>query len=204
MLPGVMPVTELYRQEMGTRLNQSQGISWIAYDTESYISATTTELNFFATVKNDFLLSNMAHAGAFPHPDAMHVYAIRVIPRIEPAIQTAAPNALTDAYRLIFNSYCEFRVGHKEFGIWPTWAFPAGAGLVSLPGAAGAEAVNEYLINVTHGLPSPREIYTLIEPVQIDPMINFVFRIRWNAVQTLTATTQLTVAFDGRLIRPVQ
>lgn len=204
MYQGVMPAAELYRNSMGSRLNATQGISWTAYDTETYITAATLQLRFFVTVKANRLLSNMAHPGAFPHPNAMHVFAIRIVPKVPPILATATPFAEEIVYRLIYESHAVLKVGDKEFGVWPSYVLPGGAGVWGFSSGAGAEATDEFLGTAMNGFPMPSAIYTLIEPIQIDPMIQFEFQMNWQAVQTLGANRDITVLLDGRLLRPVQ
>ncbi len=204
MYQGVMPAAELYRNSMGSRLNATQGISWTAYDTETYVTAATLQLRFFVTVKANRLLSNMAHPGAFPHPNAMHVFAIRIVPKVPPRLATASPFPEEEVYRLVFESHAVLKVGDKEFGVWPSFVLPGGAGVWAQNAAAGGEAADEFLSVASNGFPVPGAIYTLIEPIQIDPMIQFEFQMNWQAAQTLGANRDITVLLDGRLLRPVQ
>lgn len=201
----VSPVAEIYRQDMGSQQRQGEAVPWVAYDTEQYTSTATTQLNFFRTAKASRLASNMEQAGAFPFPQIMHVFSIGILPMAEPgALETAAPNLLSNFYRLLFNSYSEFKVGHKLRTLAPSICFPAGLGLNAAIGGAGGEATDEFVINATNGLPAPIYRWWFEKGVMIESMQKFEFNMYWDAAQTLTGNLDIKVLFYGRLIRSVQ
>jgi hypothetical protein len=70
--------------------------------------------------------------------------------------------------------------------------------------AGGAEAATEVFAVATNGIPDPRAIYTLSQPLLIDPQINFQFQLGWAAAQTLSGNVNIKVMLDGELMRPVQ
>lgn len=198
------PVAELYRQKYGSRLNQCDLIRAPLYDTLTYTSGATVQLVFFEAVRANKLLSNMVQNGSLPYPEVFHLYAIRIVPKVPPAIAEAAPTAANDVYLLMYSAYCELKIGHKDFGIWPAFALPGGAGVAASSAGAGGEAGNEFLVTAQHGAPDPRAVYAIDPPIQLDPNINFSFTMYWPAAVTLSGNKEITVLFDGHLIRPVQ
>lgn len=199
-----MKAYELFRQKYGTLLNQSQVINWIWYDTLTYTSATTTLLTFFNAVRATLDLGNMTKAGAIANPQAFLIRAIRVYYKTTAALQTAIPIIPTDVGRLINNGFAQLTIGNKNYGTWPLCALPGGAGVYTEIAAAGAEATDEVFSYGASGPPDPRAVYTLSQPLMLDPEINFQFQLGWSTAQTLTGNTDIMVMLDGELMRPVQ
>lgn len=199
-----VPVNEIYRQAYGSQKRESQSVPWIAYDTEQYTSGSTVTLNFFRTVKASKLDSNMEQAGAFPHPQSMHVFSLGVQPLAEPgALVTASPNILTDLHRLLVNSYLEWKIGHKLQVLAPSICFPAGVGIDAAISGAGAEATDEFVANANNGLPAPQYSWW-VDPVMLESMQKFEVNIYWDSSQTLTGNIKVRILLKGRLIRSVQ
>ncbi len=199
-----MHAWDIFRQKYGTRLDQSQVINWIWYDTLLYTSAVTTQLTFFNAIRATRDIGNMEVAGVLAHPKAFIVRGIRVSIERVPTQGTALPIAATDIALLTYNGFATFEIGNKNYGVWPLQALPAGSGPCAALAAAGAEATNEIFANATHGTPDPRAIYTLSQPLLIDPQINFQFQLGWAAAQALSGNVNIKVMLDGELMRPVQ
>lgn len=200
----MVPAIELFRQKYGTQINQEQIINWIWYDTLTYTSAATVLLTFFNAVRATKNLGNMELAGTLAHPKAFIIRAIRVVPLVPPASAQAAPFATSDVYLLMANAWAELTIGNKNYGTWPGLALPSGAGVWSDGAGAGAEANDEFVHTAGHGAPDPRAVYTLSQPLMIDPQINFTFTLQWAAAQALTGDKNIMVMLDGELLRPVQ
>lgn len=199
-----MQAWDIFRQKYGTRLDQSQVINWIWYDTQLYTSGTTTSLSFFQSLQSADR-SNMEVAAVLAAPKAFIVRAIRTYIKSQAVVTvTAVPTASNDIARLINNSSCSFNIGNKNYGIWPTVALPGGGGVMSDSAGAGATAADNFLVTAMNGVPDPRAIYTLSQPLLIDPQINFNFVMTWAAAQTLTGNLDIMVMLDGELMRPVQ
>ncbi|MGH7259943.1 MAG: hypothetical protein ACREI9_04595 [Nitrospiraceae bacterium] len=199
-----MQAWDIFRQKYGTRLDQSQVINWVWYDTQLYTSAVTTQLTFFNAIRATRDAGNMEVAGVLAHPKAFIVRAIRVQIESQLTEVAAVPGAANDIARLIYNGFATFEIGNKNYGVWPLSALPSGAGVYAATGGAGAEATNQFQTHAGHGMPDPRAIYTLSQPLLIDPQINFQFQLGWAAAQTLSGNPNIKVMMDGELMRPVQ
>jgi hypothetical protein len=199
-----MQAWDIFRQQYGTRLDQSQVINWVWYDTLLYTSAATTQLTYFNAIRATRDIGNMEVAGVLAHPKAFIVRAIRVSVERVPTQNTILPIAATDIALLIYNGFATFEIGNKNYGVWPLKALPAGGGPWSAMAAGGAEAATEVFAHATNGVPDPRAIYTLSQPLLIDPQINFQFQLGWAAAQTLSGNVNIKVMLDGELMRPVQ
>lgn len=200
----MLPAAQIFQEKYGTITPQTQIINWMWYDVQTYSSGNTTLLTFFNVVRATKNLGNMELAGALNAGQAFITRAIRVHFRRVPVLGTAAPFASTDLALLADNGWLEFNVASKNYGRWPLNALPGGAGISQNAAAAGAEATDEFLVYATHGVPDPRAVYTLSQPLLIDPQINFNVTLNWAAAQTLTGDVDIQVMLDGELMRPVQ
>lgn len=199
-----MRAWDIFRQAYGTRLDQSQIINWIWYDTLTYTSAATTLLTFFNAVRATQNLGNMELAGALAHPKAFIVRAIRVHIRRETTLVTALPDASSDVQRLINNGFVNFTIGNKNYGTWMIHHLPGGSGAWASHAGAGGEAADEFVTAASNGVPDCRAVYALSQPLLIDPQINFQLQLQWTVAQTLTGNVDIEVDLDGELLRPVQ
>lgn len=195
---------DILRAKYGTLVAQSQTISWIWYAKLLYTSAATTLLTFFNTVPATLDLGNMVLASMLQGGQAFIIKAIRVHFDSELTEVAAVPGAANDIARLINNGVLSLTIGQKNYGIWPLHALPAGGGVVASTGGAGAEATNQFQTAATNGVADPRAIYTLDNPLLIEPNISFFAQVQWAAAQTLSGNLNMTVMLDGDLIRPVQ
>lgn len=200
-----MRAYDLFRQKYGTILPQSQIINWIWYDTLTYTDNVTTLLTYFTAVRATLDLGNMELAGTLAHPKAFICRAIRVFFKTQIALATTvATSVRQDIALLINNGFAQMTVGNKNYGTWPLNALPSGSGVVGEVGGAGAEAVDEFAEYAQSGVADPRAVYTLSQPLMIDPQINFNFTLQWAAAQNLSANVDIMVMLDGELLRPVQ
>ncbi len=196
---------ELYRERYGTLLPQSQIINWTLYDTLTYTSAATVLMNFFNAIRATRNLGNMEVASVIPHPKAFIIRAIGVAVIQPPSVvDAAATTVANDVHLLMWNGWMELIIGNKEYLVSTLDRLPAGGGVWSDSAMAGAEAADEIFCNANHGAPVAQNMYSLSQPLLIDPNINFNVRLQWAAAQTLTADALVRVYLDGEMIRPVQ
>jgi len=111
---------------------QPERIPWTWFDTQTYVSATTTRLDFFQTVNADKVLSNMVAAGQIPSPqffDLYHCSICYLIPfsAIAAAADLAITGALNDVDRLSQGA-ASFSVANKDYWQGPQLALPCGGG----------------------------------------------------------------------------
>lgn len=205
-----------FRMKYGSQLpNGEEIVSWMWFDTLSYVSGTTVRLDFFQAVNTNKVLSNMVIAGALPAPSYFVLMAIRIVPIILPqeerltAVGVYAANAAIDIHRLLTLSRSVLTIGSKTYLDHPSSIFTAGQGIDASYGAdaaSGATTVYEShrISNVNNGIPDPRAVYTLQHMRLIEPQINFQFSMIWNAAVTLSGNQNVRVEFDGGLYRPIQ
>jgi len=199
-----MQAWDLFKKAYGTSLDQSQVINWMWYDTQTYTSGATTLLTFFNAVRATKDLGNMELAGVLAHPKAFIVRATRIHVKNVPVQDDGALPVAWSNIQLLQTGWCQFEVGNKNYGIWPIHALPGGSGVYAEAAAAGGEAGDEFLTYGTNGPPDCRAVYTLSQPLLIDPQINFNLTLHWTTAVTLVADTPIMVMLDGELMRPVQ
>ncbi len=188
-------------------------ISYTLWERQTYTSATTTELSFFTGSATSGLAGNLPLGGQLPNGWAVLVQAIRIFVAQEPEILTATiasgagQNVFTDLYRLITQGTAKFSVGDKEYGRWPIFMLPGGAGITGQLALAGTFTAGDGAETsiAQSGVADPRAVYTLGVPVVIPPQYNFSIVCEWPTAQTMLAGNPfIYTMLDGELIRPTQ
>ncbi len=180
-----------------------EAIWHVIYDTQTYTSAATTSLDFFAAINADKSLSNMEAAGQFPAPQVFNIYGINA------DLWTAAPistNAallgdLNDLFLLLLvgRPRWTFTLQNKIYGPYPLTLLHATGGpsgyLQATTAAAGSTQAG---INMPHGG------WNYNGSITIPAQTSFQFNVTWQAAQTLTANWLLRVSMSGILSRAVK
>jgi hypothetical protein len=201
-----------YQQYDSQYKGQKEAIGWKWWDTQTYVSGTTTALQQWFNVRATHDLSNMEVAFQLAAPKAFLVRAVRFFVKQEPrsvarAASTNPQTGAMDNIALLINTgVFTFTIGSKSYIQEPLWCLTAGggaAGIIALEGAtADPGGAVDYAQN---GVADPRAVNTLAKPIFIAPQINFTAIIDWPAALTLAgANTALSICLDGDLIRPVQ
>lgn len=190
---------------------QKEVIGWKWWDTQTYVSGTTTQLQQWFNVRGTQDLGNMEVAFQLAAPKAFFCRAIRFFIKQRPrnVTQAATTNpqtgALDNVAQLINTGVWTFTVGNKVYNMEPLWCLTAGGGAYGQMAVAGAAAANLFTDYGQNGVPDPRAVNTLSKPLFIAPQINFTALVTWPAAITLAGTdTPITFLLDGDLVRPVQ
>lgn len=210
MLPGIYsqqypPGFQQYNTQFGNNIERISAKLW---DTQTYISGTTTFLAQFFNVRATQDLSNMETAFQLPAPKAFLIRAIRMFIKQEPRAVTtdtppaAATGAFDNVAQLVNTGVLTLTIGNKQYAQEPLWALTAGGGPAGVLSQAAASVSVDYAQN---GIADPRAVNTLSVPLFIAPQINFNARIDWAAALTLAGgDTKICICLDGDLLRPVQ
>jgi hypothetical protein len=191
---------EAYNTQYG---GQIESIGWKWWDTQTYVSGTTTALTNFFNVRATPDLSNMEVAFQLAAPKAFLIRAIRFFVKQRVRVLTPATGAgAVDNIALLINTgVMNLTIGNKNYALEPLWCLTAGGGASAVL-AIGSTGSQDYAQN---GIADPRAVNTLSKPLFIGPQINFNARIDWAAALTLNGgDTTLTLLLDGDLLRPVQ
>ncbi len=209
-LPGIFTDSypkeyEAYNTQYG---GQIESIGWKWWDTQTYVSGTTTALTNFFNVRATPDLSNMEVAFQLAAPKAFLIRAIRFFVKQRPIAATLAaggqnsPGAIDNIAQLINTGVMSLVIGNKTYDLEPLWCLTAGGGAFGMLAVASTTISMDYAQN---GIPDPRAVNTLSKPLFIGPQINFNARIDWAAALTLAGgNTTLCLLLDGDLLRPVQ
>ena len=212
-LPGIYsnqypPEYERYNTQYG---GQIESIGWKLWDTQTFISGTTTSLPQWFNVRATPDLSNMEVAFQLPAPKAFFVRAVRFFVKQRPrstdqsATTVVQPGAVDNIAQLINTGVWTFTIGNKVYDMEPLWCLTAGGGAQGVLAIQGAEAVGVVTDYAQNGIADPRAVNTLSKPLFIAPQINFTAVVTWPAVITLAGgNTDICFLLDGDQLRPVQ
>lgn len=193
---------------------QPERIPWTWFDTQTYVSGTTTRLDFFQSVNADKVLSNMVAAGQIPSPqffDLYHCSIAYLVPfsAVVPTV-TAPPltGALNDVDRLSQGA-ASFSVANKDYWQGPQFALPCGGGAYgAISGyATGTEATAFSAVAqfANNGNPDLRNRYNFWGDETLPANQNFIWSLTWSAALTFAPNTNrnIKVWMDGYLYRRV-
>lgn len=176
------------------------------YDTQDFVSATTTELEFFRVTNLDRTLSNMDASGQFPEPQFLTLYDLTCDLQSRPTFATPAadpPLGDFDDHALILKigrPTWTLTLSDKNYGPYSLTLLHATGGPVGGLSIGGGAAANEQVQWANNAF-SPGWNYkgSLIIP----PKTNFSITLRWAAVQTVTATIPIRISLHGIISRRV-
>jgi len=199
-------------QEYNTQYKgRKEWIGWRWWDTQSFVSATTVALDRWFNVRATTDLSNMEVAFQLAAPKAFFWRSTRLYFKRRPQMVDSGAAAPTnfasladDVAQLLNTGVLEVTIGNKVYSQDPLWMLTAGGGANIVWTQAGAEAANITATFAQNGISDPRAVDTKAKPMFIAPQINFSARMFWPAALTITATTDICIAMDGDLVRPVQ
>lgn len=204
-LPGIY--TGYYPPEYAAYNSQYQGnietIGWKWWDTQQFLSGTTTSLTQWFTTRTSLDLSNMEVQFQLAAPKAFLIRAVRMFIKARPTSITASAVGGTvietglydDVAQIMNTGVMQLTIGNKVYNMEPLWCVTAGGG------AFGVLTTGSYAQN---GVADPRAVNTLSKPIFIGPQINFTARIDWAAALTVAYSPNITLLLDGDLLRPVQ
>ena len=182
------------------------------WERQLYTSGTTLSIEFF-TGPTSGIAGNLDIGGQLPNGNAFLVQAIRIIPAVAPRVTVAAQSTgaaqspALDVFNLIYNGTASVSVGPKNYGRWPIFMLPSGAGVTGASAISGTYAAGTGGETgfAQSGPADPRSVYSFGIPFVIPPQYNFKVRLEWDTAQTLLGgDTQIFCALDGEQIRPVQ
>jgi hypothetical protein len=196
-----------------TPLFASQGevIPWVWFDTNTYTSGTTTQMDNFQTVPTDRTLGNMQAAGQIPAPMYYDVYHLSTYLNVAPsalaiaATLTPLTGALQDVHNLVIGAIT-FSIAQKTYFEGKIYMAPAGGGVNPFVAAFGTLTAPQAQA-VTfgqNGVPDPRARNNFWGGITIPHNQNFLVRYNWSAALTLAGgNTAITTYLDGYLYRRV-
>lgn len=200
-------------QQYATLTTGREVVHGALWDTLAYTTAVTTVLNFFqqTVAATSFDVTNLLTPGQLAYPTQFLVRAIRFFIKQRPeSVNAAAPAALQggaidNVFELVNTGLLVITHGAKEYGRYPLRDITCGNapfGNISVSNILIGGAAVDYGQN---GWPHSKNVFTLAKPLLIETNMNFLYQLSWPAgAVTLTRTTNLCLALEGDLIRPVQ
>lgn len=203
---------EIARRGSAVGANWSEVVWWQYFDSQAYVSGTTTKQTFFAAPSADRTLSNLEQPGQIPAPGQFEIYNIMFDVRstLPVTLQTVA-GPLTTAgvlndLALLISGLNErptwtFFLSGKEYGPF-TLLTLGGSGGVTGFGYGSSIATSSGQIQYARNDPSNGWNY--FGSLIIVEQSNFKVVLNWNAAATLTADKLNVVSMQGVLSRKVQ
>lgn len=202
------PLAELYKYNVDVP-NQAEGVWQPLYDYQTYPTAGTTEMSFFAVPRGQssktYADTNMEIAGSMPSPVIQHVIGIMVC--LWPATAAASFGAGAAAKNhqevcdILEAGYLEFTVGQKLITRdAPLMVFPPDfrlAGSAAFADVSTAAADKQSRVDYAT---SAGRVYE-ISPVNLIPNQNFEVKLRWGTAVAATANGRIGVRLLGYQLR---
>lgn len=187
---------------------QPEGLPWVLYDTQTFVSASTTRLEFFTTLQTNKSLGNMDLAGSLTRGEYFMIYSIGL--DIETPVTSNASEelgALSDVYEILFGDAAAggdagrftFTMLSKTIGPFPLSFLHASGGPTGFgwgTGAAGdlAQYANNGIFD--GGFPFGQLV--------IAPNTQFSIVLEWGGTVAIVADRALRVWMNGVKYRPIR
>lgn len=191
---------------------EPERIPWVWFDSATYTSGTTTQLDFFQTVQTNRVLGNMQAAGQIPAPMYFDLHHMGVHFDLGPsgiavAATIASPitGALNDINNLIEGSIL-LQVAQKDYWSAKIGLCPSGYGLRGDLAIAGTYTATDgdQIQGGTNGVPDLRNRNNFWGDLTLPHNQNFLVRMNWTAAVTLQAgDTTIVTYLEGYLYRRV-
>lgn len=189
---------------------QPEMIPWVWYDSQTYTSGTTTQLDFFTSVQSDKVLGNMEAAGQIPAPMFFDLYHLTVYFDIVPSAvavgATASNDGALDDVALLSRGSVELQIAQKIYFKDKIYACPAGGGIyggVSNAGTYTATDGDQYQF-AANGYPHANNKNNFFGMITIPHNQSFFVRMNWSSALTLNnGNTTIVSRLEGYLYRRV-
>lgn len=217
-MPNQHPKTVKTIQELSAGITpmmpgQPERIPWTWFDTQTYVSGTTSVLEFFQNVNADKNLSNMVAAGQIPSPMFFDLYNCSISYLVPVSLGTPADpglqtGALNDVDRLSQGA-CSLVIANKDYWQGSQMNLPCGGGVDArlAYGVTGTSATpfGTTAQFATNGNPDLRNRYNFWGDITIPHNQNFTWKLTWSAALTFTPNTNRAIRLwmDGYLYRRV-
>lgn len=202
--PNIVPLNWDNIINYGTPKTASQPEAYrdVLFDTQTYVSTTTTELVFFNTAQTDKTLGNMPQASSLPAATAFAVSAISCELAIGgEAGGAAGGNSVADASKLLITArpILTLTISDKTYGPWPL-VYCGAAGGLAIYGAGTTTADVNAAFSAGMG---GNGGWFLGNSLMLLPNVQFAATIKFSAAQTLSGNRNIRIALHGTKYRRV-
>ena len=191
---------------------QPEALPWILFDTQTFVSGTTTRLEFFTTLQTNKSLGNLDLAGSLTRGEFFMIHSIGLdilVPPLLSATATPEIGAISEVYELLFGDAAtggdsgrfSFNMLSKNIGPFPLSFLHASGGPTGF-GWAGDTATGQEAASYANngifdgGFPFGKLV--------IAPNTQFSLVLEWGGAVTLVADRALRVWMNGVKYRPVR
>jgi hypothetical protein len=189
---------------------QPEGIAWTWYDSQTYTSATTTQLDFFQNIQADKTLGNIQAQGLITSPQFFQIYHIGVNIVEGPTARATALGAgivgAVNDYSNLLQGRLELQIADKIYHQTKISLCPWGGGpnaILAVNGSSAGADGNQVQFS-TNGMPDIRNRNCFWGTLIIPPTQNFRISLIWSAAVTVNfGNPVIQVAMDGYLFRRV-
>ena len=180
-----------------------QTVPFVLWDTQTYISGTTVNLNYFTAVQNDPSLGNMPGGGVLPIDTWLTIQYMLVDVLLDPSDVAPVAGAWTDLSLLMWTGrpFHELVIQNKDYAVAPLSFFHSSGGITGFgfnEAAIGTTAI-QY---ANWGVPDGG--FYVGGAIQINPLAGFRCTLAWPTPVTLDAgNTLIRVCYLGSVSRPI-
>lgn len=200
-----VPDMNLLNQAFGTtEFTGQQIIGKARWSEQTYVDNTTTSLSPFSTVQSG-VPGNTELAGTIPNQLFFIIRCIKIYVETGASYQTtgAVATAFNDIFLLTNNATYSLQVLRKTYLTIPLYMLPSGIGMTGV--LATADTTNHATwAYATHGLPDPRSVWTLTNPLMLYQQTSYQVTLAWEAAQDISGNTVISTIHDGQEIGPIQ
>lgn len=184
--------------------NAQEAIWHQVYDTQSFVSATTTRLVFFQAANADRTLSNMEQGGTLPRPQSLQIHNITCDLLSAAPVSTGAGivGILDDLSRLLLGTANRptwtLTISQKSYGPYSLSVLHGTGGPIG--GVNGTQAAGT---SIQWARVSDTPGWNYFGRVIIPEQVSFSLECNWAATATLTGDVRVRISLFGVLNRRV-
>ena len=206
-LPWAPPLTKAALAAISdpTSAGQPECIPWILYDTQDFVTASTTQLTFFQTVQTDQTLGNLPSQAQLPDPQHFVLHYVTCDVLAIPSLSAAGTvvGALNDIDLIMKGGRPVFTItmSDKNYGPFPLRACHALGGVTG--GVAGTFAATTDIQFGNNGIPGGGG-FPFMGAIVIPPKVSFKLSVQWSATQAINVSpVKIQIGLAGVLYRRV-
>lgn len=184
--------------------NAQEAIWHQVYDTQSFVSATTTRLVFFQAANADRTLSNMEQGGTLPRPQSLQLHNITCDLLSAAPVSTGAGivGILDDLSRLLLGTAQRptwtLTISQKSYGPYSLSVLHGTGGPIG--GVNGTQAAGT---SIQWARTSDAPGWNYFGRVIIPEQVSFSLETNWAATATITGDVRVRISLFGVLNRRV-
>jgi hypothetical protein len=177
--------------------NSEEAIWHQIFDTQSFVSGTTTRLVFFQAANADRTLSNMDQGGSLPRPQKLQLYnlCLDVLSVIPVTTSATIDGVLNDLALLIFGANQRptwtLNISQKAYGPYSLTTLGGTGGPTGFGFSSDGAEIIQFAKN------DPSGGWNYFGRLTIPEQVNFSVELNWAATATMTADKRVRFSMFG-------